>query len=101
MSRCLHLEHTQEQKVLDEPLVSYTTPLKIGNQTVNEVPYGMAPPEVDAVPGLSSIIFSFVLAVAIIFLLMKFKAATFLRLWFFFVVVIAIEIGRASCRERV
>ena len=122
MSRCLHLEHTQEQKVLDEPLVSYTmkhswkitavlmlmflaaqliglfvissynTPLKIGNQTVNEVPYGMAPPEVDAVPGLSSIIFSFVLAVAIIFLLMKFKAATFLRLWFFFVVVIAIGI---------
>ncbi len=71
---------------------SYSEPVKIGNQTINEVPYGMQPPQVDAVPGLSSIIFSFVLAIAIIFLLMKFKAATFLRLWFFFVVAIAVGI---------
>ncbi|MEK6918885.1 MAG: hypothetical protein AABW73_02490 [Nanoarchaeota archaeon] len=69
---------------------SYNTPILVGNLTANTVPYGMAPPPIDAAPALGSIIFSFILAVSIIFLLMKFKAAIFLRSWFFLVVCLAI-----------
>ncbi len=57
-----------------------------------ELPYGMHPPEVKPIEGFSSIIFAFIFAVILIFLLMKFNLKTVLRLWFFVVVILAIGI---------
>lgn len=57
-----------------------------------ELPYGMEPPEVKPVEGFSSIIFAFVIAVLLMFLLMKFNFKTVLRVWFFVVVILAIGI---------
>ncbi len=71
---------------------SYSHQILVGNQTANIIPFGMQPPEIDAAPGIVSIIMSFVIAIALIFILMKFKAATFLRIWFFYVVIIAIGV---------
>lgn len=64
------------------------------NKTVYNIPYGMEPPEdLDPSVNLVSIIFAIILAVVIMFLLMKFGAATFLRLWFFFVVAFALALS--------
>jgi len=71
---------------------AYANPVVIGNETVNLVPFGMEPPAVEAAPALGSIVFSFVIAILLIFLLMKFKAAIVLRTWFFIVVILAIGI---------
>jgi presenilin-like A22 family membrane protease len=57
-----------------------------------ELPYGTQPPELQPQQSLSTIIVSMVIAIVLIFILMKFKATTFLRLWFFFVVILAIGI---------
>ncbi len=58
-----------------------------------ELPYNMQPPEdIKPAEGFSSIIFAFVIAVILMFLLMKFKLKTVLRLWFFVVVILAIGI---------
>ncbi|PIN88390.1 hypothetical protein COU61_05150 [Candidatus Pacearchaeota archaeon CG10_big_fil_rev_8_21_14_0_10_35_13] len=56
------------------------------------LPYGMEPPAIDAAPGLTSIVISFAIAIAVIFLLMKIKAAFILRTWFFLVVALAVGI---------
>jgi presenilin-like A22 family membrane protease len=63
------------------------------NVTSNNLPYGMEPPQ-DLNPntGLFSIIFAIFIAVVAMFLLMKFGAALFLRLWFFVVIVLALGI---------
>jgi presenilin-like A22 family membrane protease len=71
---------------------AYHSPLSSDSNQTATVPFGMEPPPVDAAPGLGSIILSFVIAIVLIILLMKFKAATFLRLWFFIVVTLAIGI---------
>ncbi len=59
-----------------------------------QLPYGMQPPE-DLEPGVSlgTIITAFIIAIALIFLLSKIKAALFLKFWFFFVVVIALGLA--------
>lgn len=57
-----------------------------------ELPYGMQPPEIDPEFSLTTILISFVIAILIIFLLMRIKAKLFLRIWFFVVVIIAIGI---------
>ncbi len=56
-----------------------------------QLPYGMQPPE-DLEPGVSltTIITAFIIAIVLIVLLSRIKAALFLKLWFFFVVVIAL-----------
>lgn len=57
-----------------------------------QLPYGMQPPEMQPSLSLTSIIIAFVIAIALIFLLMRIKASIFLRLWFFVVVIIALGI---------
>lgn len=65
----------------------------IRNITTYDLPYGMAPPQ-DLEPrsSLVSIIIALVIAIVLMILLMRLNAETFLRLWFFVVVVIAIGI---------
>lgn len=67
----------------------------------NELPYGMTPPQVEkesdfATQLLPSIIVAFVLAILILFFLMKFRAELILKIWFFVVVAIALGISLTS-----
>ena len=62
------------------------------NITINPLPYGMQPPEVPKGTSLVSIIIAFALAILIIFLLTKFRAKWFLKIWFFSVVTLALGI---------
>jgi len=68
----------------------------ITNVTTYNLPYGMDPPqEVESQSAGSliiSLIISFTIAIVVIFILMKYHAATLLRLWFFLVVALAIGI---------
>ncbi len=58
-----------------------------------DLPYGMQPPEnIEPVKGSSSLVFAFIVAMLLFFLLMKFKLKTVLRLWFFIVVIVALAI---------
>lgn len=57
------------------------------------LPYGLETPESDPTPNFISIVFSFVLAFAIIFILMKYKWKIVIRIWFFFVVSLALAIA--------
>ena len=60
------------------------------------LPFGMEPPEVKGNKGFNqifiSIIFAFVIAISLLFILTKFKAEFIMKLWFFIVVVIALGI---------
>lgn len=63
----------------------------------NELPYGMETPEVQSpndfyTSFLPSILIAFIIAIVLLILLTKFKLAFILRLWFFFVVMIALGI---------
>lgn len=64
----------------------------IVNVTQNPLPYGMEPPQVNQGASLLSIVIAFVIAILIIFLLTKLNAATFIRLWFFVVVLMVLGI---------
>lgn len=78
----------QTQVVFNETTQMYE------NVTVtHQLPYGMQPPELEPQVSLTSIIISFAIAIAIIFLLMKFRAKNFIRIWFFLVVAIAIALS--------
>lgn len=59
-----------------------------------KLPFGMEPPEEieesSLVGGLSSIVTAFIIAILFFFLLMKINAQTFIRLWYFFVTVLAL-----------
>ena len=57
-----------------------------------QLPYGMQPPEMPKGTSLVTIIISFAIAIFVIFLLSKFKAKWFLKIWFFAVVVLALGI---------
>jgi len=64
----------------------------------NQLPYGMAPPPIEKESDfytsfLPSIIIAFIIAISVLFLLMKFNAEFVLRLWFFLVVVVALGIS--------
>ena len=65
----------------------------IHSYTEEELPYGMEPPE-DIEPQFSliSIVIAFAMAIFLVLLLTKLRAAIFLRLWFFIVVIIALGI---------
>jgi len=59
----------------------------------DNIPFGMNPPtDVNPTTSLVSIIFAITFAVLLMFLLMKFRTELLLRLWFFFVICIAIGI---------
>ena len=56
-----------------------------------ELPYGMQPPsEIKDEPQGVQIIFAFIIAIGLFFLLIKLNAETFLRIWFFVVTIIAL-----------
>ena len=64
----------------------------IQNVTINPLPYGMEPPQIDKQASFFSIVIAFTMAILFIFLLTKLKAAMFIRIWFFVVVVIVLGI---------
>lgn len=64
------------------------------NKTNYNLPYGFGPPEgITPQSSVISIVIALVIAVLLMFMLMKLKAETFLRLWFFVVVIIGISIA--------
>ena len=67
------------------------------SQEDNQLPYGMEPPEIkenkDFFNIFPSIIIAFIIAIALFFLLTKFKIEFILKLWFFVVIVIALGIS--------
>ena len=69
-------------------------------QEDKELPYGMQSPKIekerDFYTSFPSIIIAFVIAISLLFLLTKFKAEIFLKLWFFIVVVIALGLTFTS-----
>ena len=63
------------------------------NMTIKtELPYGLEPPPTEPQTSFISIVIAMIIAILLIFFLMKLGAAIFLRLWFFAVVIIAIAI---------
>ena len=66
------------------------------NVTINPLPYGMEPPpierEVDFFMMLPYIATAFIVAILFVFLLTRLKAAMFMRLWFFIVVILVLGI---------
>lgn len=57
------------------------------------LPYGMEPPkDVDPTTSLFSIVFAICIAVLLVLLLMKLRVETFLRIWFFVVIILALGI---------
>lgn len=60
---------------------------------VDRLPYGLETPESDPTPNFVSIVFSFILAFAIIFILMKYKWKIVIRVWFFFVILLALAVS--------
>ena len=64
----------------------------IQNVSVNPLPYGMEPPQMDSQSSFISIVVAFIMAILFIFLLTKLKAAMFIKIWFFVVVIIVLGI---------
>ena len=63
------------------------------NTTTYNLPYGMGPPEgVTPTSNIISIVIALIIAITVMFLLMKFGAQTFLRVWFFVVIILALAI---------
>jgi len=59
----------------------------------DNIPFGMSPPkDISPASSLVSIVFAIVFAVLLMLLLMRFRIELFLKLWFFFVITIAIGI---------
>ncbi|MEK6917878.1 MAG: presenilin family intramembrane aspartyl protease [Nanoarchaeota archaeon] len=70
-------------------------------QNGNNLPYGMAPPQAEKESDfftsfLPSIIIAFIIAITILFLLIKFNAEAVLKVWFFVVITIALGITFSS-----
>jgi len=66
---------------------------KFIEKTVYNLPYGMEPPEgVTPSSTLVSIVMAIGIAVVFMLILMRYKAAIFLRLWFFIVVILALGV---------
>ena len=63
------------------------------NVTVNQLPYGLQPPETEPAISVASILISMAIAIFLIFILSKIKATIILRLWFFLVVTIALAVS--------
>jgi presenilin-like A22 family membrane protease len=58
-----------------------------------QLPYGTQPPEIEPKISLISILFAFVLAISIFFLLSSIRAELIIKIWFFIVVVLAVGIS--------
>jgi presenilin-like A22 family membrane protease len=57
-----------------------------------ELPFGMNQREIHPASGFSSLVFAFILAVVLVFVLMRFKLKKIFKAWFFVVVLIALSI---------
>lgn len=64
----------------------------ISSYTTQELPYGMQPPEIEPQVSIINIVIAMVIAIFLIFLLMKIKASFLIRIWFFIVVTVALSI---------
>lgn len=65
----------------------------LANITTYDLPYGMEPPQdLEPKSSLASIVIALIIAIALMLLLMRLNAETFLRFWFFIVVIIALGI---------
>lgn len=63
------------------------------NASIYTIPYGLAPPsDVEPTSSVISIVIALVVAVCIMFLLMRFRAEIILRGWFFLVVVLGLAL---------
>ena len=60
--------------------------------TQNDLPFGLETPEDEQAPTFLSLLFSFALAFALIFILMKYKWKLLIRTWFFLVITLALAI---------
>jgi presenilin-like A22 family membrane protease len=84
-------------------VVNYYSPVKVINNvpvnvtTPNQLPYGLEPPpqneQINVWQILLYIIPAFVVAIALFFVLTRFKAAFVLKAWFFIVVILALSIS--------
>ncbi|MBR9706286.1 hypothetical protein GOV14_04575 [Candidatus Pacearchaeota archaeon] len=67
------------------------------NSNDNQLPFGMEPPEElkseDSLSIITSIVISFIIAVALFVFLTKINAAKFIRFWFFFVTILALSLA--------
>jgi presenilin-like A22 family membrane protease len=60
----------------------------------DNIPYGMSPPQdINPASSLVSIIIAIIIAVILMLILMRFRTELFLRLWFLFVIIIALGIS--------
>lgn len=57
------------------------------------LPYGLEVGQDEAAPNFLSLIFSFIIAIAIIFFLMKYKWKFVIKIWFFSVILLALSIS--------
>lgn len=62
----------------------------------NKLPYGMDTPKVNPTEAFSSIVVSFIIAIALLFLLIHFKVDVVLRIWFLAVITLALAISLDS-----
>jgi len=82
-------------------VANFYSPVKIidgekQNISAPEIPYGLQQPQIqekDFYYFFPSLIFSFVFAILIIFLISKFKFGAIIKIWFFIVIVIALGIS--------
>lgn len=86
----LHVvDNYAKERVIDGVVVSV--------ENSNQLPYGMEIPETKSVDDYDnnfiSILISFIIAIAVLFLLTKVKSKIVMRTWFFFVTVLAIGIS--------
>ena len=65
----------------------------ITNITLNPLPYGLEPPEIEKDISLISIIISFIIAITLIMILSKYKWKTLIRIWFLVVIIISLGIA--------
>lgn len=90
-------------------VINYYSPVKIVNNvqinisTPNQLPLGLQPPvQIQQENGnfwttyFPSLIFAFIIAISLFFVLTKFKAEFVLKAWFFIVVIIALSISILS-----
>ena len=67
--------------------------ISVYNNPSIELPYGFeTPPEIQEEFSVFHIIFAFIIALTLFFILTKLKAATFIRIWFFIITILAIAL---------
>jgi presenilin-like A22 family membrane protease len=68
----------------------------VNHYSHNELPYGMEQEEINPYDAFPSIIFAFIIAIVLFFLLTKFKIEFILKLWFLIVIIIALGLSFTS-----